>query len=103
MLVQVPIFAPIPRLTEAGRATHRRNAAIRRASACIVHVGRESDRRRVRLIGGRSCRRDVLIVILGAKGSIGGAGGPRGPLSGAPVPARVPPASRPREISPPGA
>src|SRR2546428_3878288 len=95
------MLQPSTRLTEAGRATHRRNAAIRRASACIVHVGRESDRRRVRLIGGRSCRRDVLIVILGAKGSIGGGGARPGPLPGASGPGGPPAVGRTGRFPPP--
>src|SRR2546427_9591004 len=72
-LIPFPIVRTPPASPRRVEAVHRRNAGIRRAHACIVHVGRLSRTFPVSLIGRPSCRPDVQIVVLGAKGSIGGA------------------------------
>src|SRR3989449_5352845 len=72
-LIPLPIVRTSPASPRRVEAVHRRNAGIRRAHACIVHVGRLSRTSSVSLIGRPSCRPGVQIVVLGAKGSIGGA------------------------------
>src|SRR5438093_1647652 len=72
-LVPLPIVRTSPASPRRVEAVPRRNAGIRRAHACIVHVGRFSRTSPVSLIGRPSCRPGVQIVVLGAKGSIGGA------------------------------
>src|SRR2546427_2833355 len=72
-LIPLPTVPRSPASPRRVEAVHRRNAGIRRAHACIVHVGRLSRTSSVSLIGRPSSRPGVQIVVLGAKGSIGGA------------------------------
>src|SRR3989454_9874619 len=94
-LIPLPIVRTSPASPRRVEAVHRRNAGIRRAHACIVHVGRLSRTFPVSLIGRPSCRPDVQIVVLGAKGSIGGAVGRRGRVAGQQVRAVVRPSTGP--------
>src|SRR5439155_487724 len=92
-LIPLPIVRTSPASPRRVEAVHRRNAGIRRAHACIVHVGRLSRTFPVSLIGRPSCRPGVQIVVLGAKGSIGGAVVRRARFAGQQVRAVVRPSS----------
>src|SRR2546427_9932073 len=85
-LIPLPIVRTSPASPRRVEAVPRRNAGIRRAHACIVHVGRLSRTFPVSLIGRPSCRPGVQIVVLGAKGSIGGAGAGAGRVGRPEVP-----------------
>src|SRR5437899_7222888 len=78
------------RLTEAGSDGPPGLAGITRPRACIVHVGGSRWRFR-QPYGGLRCRPSVRIVVLGARGSIGGAGVPRARLRGHQYPACLSP------------
>src|SRR5207245_9904591 len=80
------------RLTEAGSDGPPGRAGITRPRACIVHVGGSRWRFR-QPYGGLRCRPSVRIVVLGARGSIGGAVVRRARLAGLQVRAVVRPSS----------
>src|SRR3989454_7012579 len=92
-LIPLPIVRTSPASPRRVEAVHRRNAGIRRAGACIVHVGRLSRTFPVSLIGRPSCRPGVQIVVLGANGSIGGAVVRRARVAGQQVRAVVRPST----------
>src|SRR5207249_9783292 len=72
-LIPFPILRASPASPRRVETPNRRPGGIRRAGACIVHVGRSGKDLASALSVNRNCRPGMEVVVLGAKGSIGGA------------------------------